>query len=54
MEEHAKHLAQLKARDMIDYDGFVEGYGDIKDMRISLEITDQFEYIEDIRTIEGS
>lgn len=54
MEEHAKHLAQLKARELIDYDGFIEGYGNIEDMEISLEITDQFESIEDTRTIEGS
>lgn len=54
IEEHAKHLAYHEARNMIGYDGFVEGYGNIQNMGISLEITEQSEYIEDIRTIEGS
>lgn len=32
VEDHAKHLAQLEARDMLD--GFVEGYGPIDAMGI--------------------
>lgn len=29
LEEHAAHIAQLQARGMIHFDGFVEGYGHV-------------------------
>jgi hypothetical protein len=38
LEDHAEHLAQLGARDLISLDGFIEGYGIAKDMGISIEV----------------
>jgi hypothetical protein len=35
-EDHAKHLAQMKARGMIGMDNFVEGYGKLEDMNIEV------------------
>lgn len=40
IEEHVEHLAQLEARGLIDFDNFVEGYGDIKDMNITIQVND--------------
>lgn len=36
IEEHAEHLAQLEARELIDGD-FVEGYGSLKEMGIKIK-----------------
>jgi hypothetical protein len=33
LEDHAKHIAQLEARELIDCDAFVEGYGTIENSR---------------------
>lgn len=46
LDEHIKHLAQLKARGFIDWDDtFVEGYGPINKMGIKLEFEDGDESI---------
>lgn len=46
IEDHAKYLAQLAARGLIEYRNFVEGYGDLKELGCSVEITDQSEECE--------
>lgn len=38
IDDHARHLAQLKARELIGSDGFVEGYGPLKDLNMSVKI----------------
>lgn len=43
VEEHIKHLSQLKARDMIEPDGFVEGYGELKGDVILSELDSEME-----------
>ena len=37
LEDHAAHLAQMKARERIGMDKFVEGYGDIRKMNITIK-----------------
>lgn len=37
IEEHIEYIAQLQARELIDFDDFVEGYGRLKDMGISVK-----------------
>ncbi|MGR5366964.1 hypothetical protein [Photobacterium damselae] len=37
-DEHAKHLAVLRARDAIGADGYVDGYGLLAERGISTEI----------------
>lgn len=46
LRRHVQHLAQLEARGMVhDYKPFVEGYGELEDMGISLNAVD-FEVTE--------
>lgn len=45
IEDHAKHIAQLHARGLIDIEGrnptdFVEGYGPANEMGLSAEVTE--------------
>ncbi len=51
LEDHAEHLAQMKAREMIGFDHFVEGYGDIREMGISLDILSQDTEAEEAKEI---
>lgn len=44
IEDHIKHLSQLAAREMLDYD-FIEGYGDPQDFGIKYTIIDSNEEI---------
>lgn len=37
LEDHAAHLAEMEAREMIGSDKFVEGYGDLRDLNISIK-----------------
>lgn len=37
LEDHAKHIAQMEARGLIGFDNFVEGYGDIRQRKISVK-----------------
>ncbi len=45
LEEHACYLAQLEAREMIGWDDFVEGYGDLKELGIELKVIDRTEEV---------
>ena len=45
VEDHAAHIAQLKVRELIGIDGFIEGYGDMGDMGITVEVLGQAEEI---------
>lgn len=36
LEDHAEHLAQMKARGMIGFDNYVEGYGDLSGLNITV------------------
>ena len=55
LEEHAHHLAQLKAHDLIGFDSFVEGYGFIngstKEPNVKVSVVRKSEDIE-IATLE--
>ncbi len=48
VDEHVEHLAQMEARELIGFDNFVEGYGDIKEMGITMKVTNQTEDVIDI------
>lgn len=37
LREHAEHIAQLQAREIWDNRGFIEGYGDVREMGITAE-----------------
>ncbi len=50
VKEHAQHLAQLQARDLLD--DFTEGYGLIKNMGIKGETIDW--YVEDCRPVDAA
>lgn len=56
--EHAEHLAQLAARNMIDPDGFVEGYGHINgtkgepSVKVTVKVADESIEFEQISYIE--
>jgi hypothetical protein len=45
IDDHIKHLAQLHAREMSD--GFVEGYGPLKDCGIKMRTLDTYEEISE-------
>lgn len=45
IEDHAKHIAQLEARGLLDPD-FTEGYGPLSDMGITAEVVDAYEELE--------
>ena len=36
LSEHAEHLAQLQARELIAFDKFVEGYGNLDELGIKV------------------
>lgn len=40
IDDHLQHLAQCEARGLIGFDNFVEGYGDIKKMGITIRALD--------------
>ncbi len=48
LEDHAKHIAQLRARGVFDgyASVFVEGYGVAGEMGIAAKVTDIFEEVE--------
>lgn len=46
LSEHAKHIAQLAVRGLASDDQFVEGYGELKDSGISVQIDDSYQEIE--------
>jgi hypothetical protein len=42
VDDHIRHIAQMYARDLYDgFTTFVEGYGELKDMGISVRVTDE-------------
>lgn len=46
LEDHARHLAQLHARGLVNNGSFIEGYGQAEDMGIGFAVTHQDEHIE--------
>lgn len=48
VEDHAKHLAQLEAREMIGWrpDDFIEGYGAKDNFGITTKVIDQDEEVQ--------
>lgn len=50
LSKHAKHLAQLEARGMMDFgDSLIEGYGHRSEFGITTSVVDQWEeIIEDL------
>lgn len=46
LEDHANHIAQMEARGLIDYNRFVEGYGDLREMNCKVKVVDQKEESE--------
>jgi len=44
LEDHAKYLAEMQAIGRIQYDRFVEGYGDINDCGITIKEGDTYIY----------
>jgi len=47
IDDHIRHIAQLKARNLIVADRFIEGYGILDDMGISAKIIAQDDDILD-------
>lgn len=43
IEDHARHLAQLHARGIVDNSDFIEGYGPAKDMGIRFRVVESDE-----------
>lgn len=52
LEDHAEHLAKMEARGLIGFDGFVEGYGDIRKMGANLKIIQQDAEVEEYMVFE--
>lgn len=45
LDRHIEHLAQLYARNVVDDQSFIEGYGPAKEMGIKAKVIDQTEDI---------
>ena len=46
LQDHANHIGQMEARDLIGSDGFLEGYGDLKKLNCKAQVVDQHEESE--------